>query len=259
MKRFYASTLFSLTVILAILVSPVFAAQEGTVVASAVVLPAQVSKMGFLTSALVKDVAVKEGDRVTAGQTLVVLNTPDLEYNVLASEAALHGKQAYAELQRYKKVKERKHGRVFWNVVPPEVRQKADAEAVKAQASLEIAQANLAQSTLVAPYDAVVASVSVVPGEYVQQNQVVITVATLNTLQLETTDLSERDITRVKIGAPVNIFVEALNESYNGKINGISPIANAVGGDVVFKVTVAFDEQPGNLLWGMTAEVTIRE
>ena len=35
----------------------------------------------------------------------------------------------------------------------------------------------------------------------VQQNQVVMTLATLNTLQLETTDLSERDITKVKIGS----------------------------------------------------------
>jgi hypothetical protein len=32
-----------------------------------------------------------------------------------------------------------------------------------------------------------------------------------------------------------------------------------VGGDVVFKVTIAFDRQPENLMWGMTAEVTIEE
>jgi hypothetical protein len=30
-----------------------------------------------------------------------------------------------------------------------------------------------------------------------------------------------------------------------------------VGGDIVFKVTIALDEQPKGLLWGMTAEVTI--
>jgi multidrug resistance efflux pump len=93
----------------------------------------------------------------------------------------------------------------------------------------------------------------------VQQNQVVVTLATLNTLQLETTDLSERDITKVKIGAPVNISIEASNENIQGKVIGISPRANTVGGDVVFKVTIAFDKQPGNLLWGMTAEVNIGE
>jgi HlyD family secretion protein len=122
-----------------------------------------------------------------------------------------------------------------------------------------MAQATLAQSTLLAPYDATVVSIKVVPGEYVQQNEVIVTLATLNNLQLETTDLSERDITKVKTGSPVNISIEASNETIRGKVIGISPRANTVGGDVVFKVTVAFDNQPGNLLWGMTAAVAIEE
>ena len=226
MKQVYWAILLSVTAIAALLVKPVFAAQSGTVVASAVVVPAQTSKMAFLSSAPVKEVTVKEGDEVNLGQTLVVLNVPELEYDVRASEAALRSAQANAEIQRYNRVKDRRNGRVFFDVVPPEVRQKADAEVVSAQAALEIPQAGLAQSVLVAPYDATVASINVVPGEYVQQHQVVMTLATLNNLQLETTDLSERDITKVKIGSPVNIFIEASNENINGKVIVISPRAN---------------------------------
>jgi HlyD family secretion protein len=85
------------------------------------------------------------------------------------------------------------------------------------------------------------------------------TLATLDQLQLETTDLSERDIAKVKVGAPVKISIEALNETFTGKVVSISPRADTVGGDTVFKVTIAFDEQPENLLWGMTAEVTTSE
>ena len=96
-------------------------------------------------------------------------------------------------------------------------------------------------------------------GEFVQQNQVVITLATLNTLQLETTDLSERDISKIKIGAPVSIFMEAVDQDVTGKVISIAPRANTVGGDVVFKVTIKFDQQPENISWGMTAEVTIDE
>jgi len=198
MRQVYWATLLTVTAILALLVKPVLAAQAGKVIASAVVVPAQISKMAFLSSAPVKEVAVKEGDEVTSGQTLVVLNTPELEYGVITSEAVLRSAQANAEIQRYNRVKDRRNGRVFFDVVPPEVRQKADAEVVSAQAALEIAQAGLARSVLVAPYEATVASVSVVPGEYVQQNQVVMTLATLNNLQLETIDLSERDITKVR-------------------------------------------------------------
>lgn len=259
MKRFYWSTLLSLTAILVLVVNPVLAAQEGTVAASAVIVPAQVTELAFLTSALVKEVSVKEGDQVTAGQTLVVLNTPEAEFNVLAAEAALRSALGEEKVQSYRRVKERRNGRVFFDVIPPERRQVAHARVEQAQASLEVAQATLAQSTLVAPQDGAVASVHVVPGEYVQQNQVIVTLATLNALQLETTDLTERDITKVKLGAPVDIFVEALNENFAGKITGISPKANTVGGDTVFKVTITFDKQPQNLLWGMTAEVAIEE
>ena len=257
MKRLYSPLI--LTAFLALLVTPAFTAQDGTVVASAVVVPAQITRLSFLTSALVKEVAIKEGDDVTAGQTLVTLNTPDLKYNLVAAQEAFRSKQAYAELQRYKRVLDIRKGKKFWDVVPPEVRQKADAEAASAQAALEIVQASLAESTLVAPLDANVASVDVMPGEFVKENQVVITLATLNALQLETTDLSERDIPKVNIGATVNIFIEALNENFSGKVISISPRADTVGGDVVFKVTIAFDKQPENLLWGMTAEVSIEE
>jgi HlyD family secretion protein len=101
--------------------------------------------------------------------------------------------------------------------------------------------------------------VDVIPGEFVQENQVVITLATLNTLQLETTDLSERDIPKIKIGAPVRIFIEAINQDVSGKVISIAPRANTVGGDVVFRVTIKFDQQPEKVSWGMTAEVTIEE
>jgi HlyD family secretion protein len=61
------------------------------------------------------------------------------------------------------------------------------------------------------------------------------------------------------MGDSVNISIEALNTNVSGKVIGISPIADTVGGDVVYKVTVELDEQPKGLLWGMTAEVTIGE
>ena len=96
-----------------------------------------------------------------------------------------------------------------------------------------------------------------IPGEFVPSDQAVVTLATLDDMQIETIDLSERDIANVKIGTPVNILVEALNDNFTGKVINISPIADTVGGDVVFKVTITFDKQPEHLLWGMTAEVTI--
>ena len=153
MKRFFRSVLLILITIIALLGTPAFAAQDGTVVASAVIVPAQTYRMSFLTSALVKEVSVQEGDHVTAGQILAVLNAPELEYNVIAAHEAFRSAQANAEIQRYKRVLDIRKGKKFWDVVPPEVRQRADAQAASAQAAVEAAQAIFALSTLSAPQD----------------------------------------------------------------------------------------------------------
>ena len=271
MKRFYWSAL-SVTAILMLLVQPVLAAPnpdgsaQTTVTASAVVVPAQVSEMSLLISGIARDIPVKEGDAVKAGQTLIVLDTPTLEFAVTEAQAGLRGAQAQAEIQSNEIIK--KYLIIYKPTsialkklrlgVPHEVIEMADARVQRAQASVEIAQANLAQGTLVAPRDSVVASLNVMPGEYVQSDQAVVTLATLNDLQIETTDLSERDIANVHMGDPANIFVEALNKNFSGKVIGISPMAETVGGDVIFKVTIAPDVQPQGLLWGMTAEVEIQ-
>jgi RND family efflux transporter MFP subunit len=231
--------------------------QTGGVIASAVVVPAQISRMGFLIAAPVKEVTVKAGDIVQSGQTLVVLNTPDLAYAVTAADAAYRSAEANAELQRYKRVKDIRNGKIFWDVVHPEVRQLADGQALQAKVAMEIAQATLDQNTLTAPYAGTIASVDVIPGEFVQQGQAIIALATLDNLIIETTDLSERDILKVSVGDPAAVFVDSLNETISGKVIRIAPKADVVGGDVVFTVTIALDKQPKGLFWGMTAEVTI--
>jgi len=269
MKRFYFLRLIHSGLLIILLLNPVstaFASEanqlisaQKTVTASAIVVPAQVSELGFLISGIARDVPVREGDAVKAGQTLIVLDTPDLDFAVTEAQAALHSAQAYADLQKYRRVKDRRNGKIFYDVVPVEFRQRADARVQQAQATLELAQINLGEGTLTAPFDGVVASLTVIQGEFVQSDQAIVTLATLNNLQVETTDLSEGDITQVTIGAPATISVEALNQTIHGNVISISPVSNTVGGDVVFKVTIAFDQQPKNLLWGMTAEVTIGE
>ena len=269
MKRFYWFVL-AVVVILAA-ANPVWAepknnvSAQKTVTASAVIVPAQVSDMGFLISGIVRDIPVKEGDTVKAGQTLIVLDTPELEFAVSEAEARVRGAQAEVGIRRNEVIKKimvyyRRYDVVVERLrlsVPHEVIDKAEAGVQQAQASVESAQARLAQGTLTAPFDGTVTSLSVIPGEFVPSDQAVVTLATLNNLQVETTDLNEADIPNVQIGDPVNVFIEALNKNISGKVIRISPRAETVGGDVVFKVTIAPDEQPEGLLWGMTAEVEI--
>ena len=268
MKKLHFFLTFGLVIVLTISAAPVGLAsahyspddfREGVVSASAVFVPAQVSELGFVAPGLVKEVLFKEGDQVKAGDVLLVLDAPELQYAVTAAEAALRSAQGNAELQKYARVKNIRKGKVFWDELPGELIDIANIKVMQAQAALEVAQAILAQNTLIAPHDGTIASISVVPGEFVQLDQVVLTLATLDHFQIETTDLSERDITNVSMGDSANISFEALNENISGRVIRISPIADIVGGDVVYKVTIELDDQPKGLRWGMTAEVTIGE
>lgn len=230
------------------------------VIASAFVIPVQVSRLGFTISALVKEVAAREGDQVQAGQTLMMLDVPELEYAVIAAEAAYRSASLNAELQDADRVKvvNQFTGRVTFVALPYEVKFKAQSRAAASAAVLESAKANLTQAALTAPFAGTVASIDVIRGELVQVGQAVLTLASLDTLQIETTDLSERDILRVKIGQSVDVYIEALDVTVTGKVIRISPISKTVGGDVVYPVTVELDQQPEGLLWGMTAEVEIK-
>jgi multidrug resistance efflux pump len=202
------------------------------------IVPAQVSDLGFLTTALGREISVKQGDVVQAGQTLAALNTPELEYAITAAEAAYRSAQSYAALQRYGSVKKYDdRGNIHFEAPPHEVIQKAEARAEQARVAMEVAQATLALSPLAASYNGAVVAVHVLPGELVQLDQTLVTIATLDKLQIETTDLSERDISKVKIGQNASVFIEALNAEFPATVIAIAPRSETLGGDVVFKVT----------------------
>lgn len=213
--------------------------------ASAFIVPVRKAELSFASVGRVKAVDVKVGDRVRAGQVLVELDTTLLEARVKEAEANL----AVAQVQvNYLK-------RIGTDEVHLE---SAQAEADRAQALLDSANTTLAtQSTLVAPFDGTIVSVDVSPAETVVPGLVIITIGDLSTFQVETTDLSERDVPRVQVGQTASVFVESLDEEFSGHVTDISRISSTVGGDVVFKVTVDLAKQPEGLLWGMSADVNI--
>ncbi len=222
------------------------ASAPGSVVASAVIVPVQSAQVAFVLPGPVREVLVEEGDQVSAGQLLAALESPALQGALDAAEAALRAAEFDYEYWIPPRLNR-----------PPERRELAKAELTKAQLAFATASAEFAQTSLTAPFDGTVVEVRVRAGEYVQPGQVVVTLGDLSQLQVETTDLSERDVPRVKIGQSAAIFVDALNAEFSGTVVAITPKADTVGGDVVYKVTLALDEQTASLLWGMSAEVTI--
>ena len=68
--------------------------------ASAVVVPAQGSRLSFVISGTVEDVLVEEGSQVKTGQTLVQLDTTEQEFDIVAAQAALNAAEIDAQIQR---------------------------------------------------------------------------------------------------------------------------------------------------------------
>jgi len=217
----------------------------GRVTASAEVVPVEHVNLGFALTGVVKSVDVQVGDTVTAGQTLISLDTAILEARVKEAEANL--KVAQTQVDYLRRVK-----------TPNEQIEKALAEVQRAQAVLDAANANLVQAVLKSPISGTVVAVETSVGETVVPGQVVVVVGDLSHMRIETTDLSERDVPRVRLGQTASVYIEALNREVSGKVIAIDQQAGTVGGDVVFKVTIELDEQPEGLLWGMSAEVRIQ-
>lgn len=241
--------------------APAFA--PGVVVASAEIVPAQVSELGFPVNGTVKEITVAAGERVSAGQTLALLDIPELSGAVAQAEAALKAAQIEYEFylvpRRQAPIPAAKpwKGLIAGPLEPLERRLLAEARLAAAQAALDSAKADLAQAALVAPFDGVVTTVNLRPGEMADLGRVVVVLASLDQLQVQTTDLKERDIFFVQPGQPVAVYVDALDRELPGQVLRIAPRAGAKGGDVVFLVTISLDAPSPGLLWGMSAEVKI--
>jgi HlyD family secretion protein len=133
----------------------------------------------------------------------------------------------------------------------------ATAQVAQAEAALQAARVALEQAELRAPFAGTVSALTISPGETVAPGQAVLALADLSYLQVETTDLSERDVALVALGQEAFVYVEALGEEIEGRVVGIAPQSTTIGGDVVYTVYVELGEQLPGLRWGMSADVEV--
>jgi HlyD family secretion protein len=125
----------------------------------------------------------------------------------------------------------------------------------QAQLAIQTAQQSLDATRLLAPFSGEVASVGASVGDYVSPGQIILVLSDVNHMHVETTDLSERDVPKVKLGQTATVTIKALNQNVPGKVSAISPQADSLGGDVVYKVTILLDTLPSNLRPGMSVDV----
>ena len=126
----------------------------------------------------------------------------------------------------------------------------------QAQSVLDRATTNLAKAILVSPCDCVVQDVAAVVGA--MPSGAAFTLVDLSALQFKTSNLVERDVAAMKVGAPVSIRLKAYTEDFTGKVSAVlSQSSGTQSGTAVYTVLIALDPSTRKLLPGMTGQADI--
>jgi len=129
----------------------------------------------------------------------------------------------------------------------------------RAKLRITQAQADLALTTLTAPFDGTVIKLHYRVGDWAQPGAQAVLLADLTSLRIETTDLDEWSMTRIRIGSPVEVTFTAFDDkTATGRVTEIATRGEALsGGDVMYRTIIVLDEPDPDLRWGMTVRVTI--
>lgn len=132
----------------------------------------------------------------------------------------------------------------------------AEAQLNEARTGLANARVELDKATLKAPFAGTIAALDVKLGERVSPNTPLVTLADLSQYQIETTDLTELNVVKLKSGDPAVISFDALpGVELPGKIIRIDDLGQNKQGDIVYTVVVRPDQQDERMRWKMTASV----
>jgi len=112
------------------------------------------------------------------------------------------------------------------------------AQVRQAEIALELAQRNLDNAIVTAPFDGVISAVNLRIGQMVSPGAAVITLTDLDPLHIDA-DVDELDVTRLEIGMRVSISVDALERgTLTGQISRIAPVGRVVQGVTTYSIEI---------------------
>jgi HlyD family secretion protein len=134
------------------------------------------------------------------------------------------------------------------------------ARVSQAEVALRQAEYDLEKATLRAPFAGVVGAVNLDLGEAASPNSAnaAVVLADTSAWQVETSDLSERDVVRIALGDPATLTFEAVpGLSLPGTVTSIEPLGTDSFGDISYTVVITPGSWDERLRWQMSATVTV--
>jgi HlyD family secretion protein len=134
----------------------------------------------------------------------------------------------------------------------------AEAEVRQARTTLEQARLARSRSQLLAPFAGTISAVYLSPGEWAGSGVPVVGLLDTSRWQVETRNVGELNIGRVRVGQEAIVRVIALgHQRVRGQVVAISPVAVVQQGDTTYTVFIELEPTDLNLWPGMNAEVEI--
>jgi HlyD family secretion protein len=138
------------------------------------------------------------------------------------------------------------------------VAEAAELEVETAELAVEAAQTDLARAILQAPFGGVISAVSVGMGEWAAPGATVVELLDVSRWRVETKNVGELQIARVRVGQEVLVRVNAFrDEPLHGRVVAISPVAVVQQGDTTYTLMIELEPTELNLRPGMTVQVEI--
>ena len=223
---------------------------------------------------------VREGSQVKEGDLLAKLDDSDVKAAILGARANVHQAQANVKVAQVQLINaraelERTRGLAAQGFVSPQMVDNAQAKTKMAVASEAAAAAGLEQARALlqaqnvgsdyteirAPFDGVVLVKNANVGDIITPmssavgaQSAVVTMADMSTLEVEA-DVSESNLSQVRIGQPVEVVLDALPKSrFKGHVAGIVPTVDRAKATVMTKIR--FDALDARILPEMSAKVS---
>ncbi len=221
-----------------------------------VVLGADEAEVAPRIMAPVVEVRVREGDAVTAGQVLAVLDKREQEDAVAAARDGLAAARIAAEAQRNATARdETLHGA---KAISQEQWERSRALAAAAEArlaaarkDLKVAETRLSYTELTAPVAGVVARRLVDPGDLAVPGKPALEVVRQADVKVRA-KLPQGDRVRLRVGQPVTLTAGA--EELTAPVSRIFPAAD---GDHLVTFEVDLDSPPASFVAGATVGMDI--
>jgi HlyD family secretion protein len=191
----------------------------------------------------ISGIAAAEQQLAQAQATVDKINLPPDSAQLAAAQAGV----AQAQAAQAKLTQEPREAQVA----------QAAAGVAQAQAALELAQITREHAEIRAPFDGVVATVNVDPGDpSTTVGQPAIKLVDVSTLHMDA-QISDIDIAKLTVGQAAEVRADARPDTvYKGKISYIAPTATTVGTIRTYLVRISLVQQEG-LLAGLSARVDI--